>query len=418
VKVWVKSFGCRLNQAEGESLAARLLAEPGASASEGFEGADLCVLNTCTVTAEADREALALARRVSRRNPAARLVVTGCLASRDPEAVRRAAPGAVVVGNDGKTGLPELLGCSAAPPESWSPSLSGRARAFIKVQDGCNMTCSYCTIPSVRPTLSYVPLPELLARSRALAADGVPELVLCGVRLGRYLWREPGEPRVDLAGLVEKILELPGNFRVRLSSLEITDASDRLFALMKSSGGRLCPHLHLPLQSGSEATLKRMRRWYSADFYRRRAEAYRSAVPEGSLFADVMTGFPGETDAEHRESIAFAESLRFDGLHIFRYSARPGTEAAAWKAPDPRVVRERADEWRALDALRRAAHAARAVGRDRVVAPSLDGREGVTEDFLTAILDASAGRSLLRVRMTRIESGRVLASVMPESSFQ
>jgi threonylcarbamoyladenosine tRNA methylthiotransferase MtaB len=332
--------------------------------------------------------------------------VTGCLATRDPEAVLRAAPGAIVVGNEGKAGLPALLGCSAAPPDSWNPSLSGRARAFIKVQDGCNMDCAYCTIPSVRPTLACVPLPELLARTRALADDGVPELVLCGVRLGRYLWREPGVPRVDLAGLVERMLAIPGEFRVRLSSLEVTDATDRLFALMKSSGGRLCPHLHLPLQSGCEATLQRMRRWYSADFYRRRAEAYRREVPEGSLFADVMTGFPGETDAEHRESLAFAEAIGFDGLHIFRYSARPGTEAASWKAPSPQTVAARAAEWRALDAARRAAHAARAVGQLRVLAPSLDGREGVTEDFLSVSLDQPTSRGLGRVRVTGADGPR------------
>jgi threonylcarbamoyladenosine tRNA methylthiotransferase MtaB len=388
------------------------LAEPGASAGEGFEDADLCVLNTCTVTAEADREALALARRVARRNPAARLVVTGCLATRDPEAVLRAAPGAVVVGNDGKAGLPALLGCSAAPPEAWSPSLSGRSRAFLKVQDGCNMDCSYCTIPSVRPVLSCVPVPELLARARALAADGVPELVLCGVRLGRYLWREPGAPRVDLAGLVERILDVPGDFRVRLSSLEVTDATDRLLALMRSSDGRLCPHLHLPLQSGCEATLKRMRRWYSAAFYGRRAEAYRLAVPEGALFADVMTGFPGETDAEHEESFRFAESLSFDGLHVFRYSPRPGTAAARWKAPDPRVVRGRADRWHALDAARRAAHAARSVGKDRTAALELSGREGLTEDFLSVSLDGPPARGLRRVRIAAADGSRARAELV------
>jgi threonylcarbamoyladenosine tRNA methylthiotransferase MtaB len=238
----------------------------------------------------------------------------------------------------------------------------------------------------------------------------VPELVLCGVRLGRYLWREPDAGRVDLAGLVEKMLEIPGDFRVRLSSLEVTDATDRLFALMNSSGGRLCPHLHLPLQSGCEATLKRMRRWYSADFYRRRADAYRAAVPEGSLFADVMTGFPGETDAEHRESLAFASSLNFDGLHVFRYSSRPGTEAAAWKAPDGRAVRARADEWRALDAARRSAHAARSVGRTRVVAPSLSGAEGVSEDFLTVSLDSPGPSGLRKVSIVRAGNLRVFAS--------
>jgi threonylcarbamoyladenosine tRNA methylthiotransferase MtaB len=352
---------------------------------------------------------LTLARRITRRNPAARLVVTGCLATRDPALVREAAPAAIIVGNEGKAALPALLGCSAAPPDSWSPALSGRSRAFLKVQDGCNMSCAYCTIPSVRPTLSCVPVSELLRRSAALIADGVPELVLCGVRLGRYLWREPGEKRVDLAGLVEKILELPGNFRVRLSSLEVTDATDRLFALMNSSGGRLCPHLHLPLQSGCEATLKRMRRWYSAEFYRRRAEAYRSTVVEGSLFADVMTGFPGETDAEHEESIAFARVVGFEGLHIFRYSSRPGTEAAAWKAPSPASVAARAAQWRDLDARFRAEHRSRSFGRARMAAPSLDGREGVTEDFLTVAFAESSPRGLVRVMITEAAAGRVLA---------
>ncbi len=386
MKIYVKTFGCRVNQAEGESLKASLLAG-GSSESEGFEDADVCVVNTCTVTAEADREALALLRRVVRRNPAARLVVTGCLATRDPELVRTAAPSAVLVGNDAKASIPAMFGCSPAPAEAALPSVSGRSRAFLKVQDGCNMTCSYCTIPSIRHQLSTVPLPELLERVRALAAAGVPEIVLCGIRLGRYLHRAPGEPRVDLGGLVSRILDVPGDFRVRLSSLEVTDVTDRLLALMASSGGRLCPSLHLPLQSGSDPVLKRMKRWYSAEYYRRRVDAYRAAVPQGALFSDVMTGFPGETDAEHGESLAFAEAIGFDGLHVFRYSPRPGTSAAKRKAPDPRVVRARSEQWRVLDAARRVAHAARSIGQIRTVAPELSGRAGLTEDFLTVALD-------------------------------
>ena len=353
------------------------------------------------MTAEADREALALLRRVARRNPAARLVVTGCLATRDPELVRAAAPSAVLVGNDAKASIPAMFGCSPAPAEAALPSLSGRSRAFLKVQDGCNMDCAYCTIPSIRPELSSVPLPELLARARAFAAAGVPEIVLCGIRLGRYLWRAPGEPRADLGALVERLLELPGDFRVRLSSLEVTDATDRLLGFMASSGGRLCPSLHLPLQSGSDPVLRRMRRWYSADFYRRRVEAYRALVSGGALFTDVIAGFPGETDAEHRESVRFVEALAFDGLHLFRYSARPGTSAAGLKALKPEVVRARAAEWRALDGARRAAHAARSAGRERVVAPELSGREGLTEDFLTVALERPLPPGLHRVRLVR-----------------
>ncbi|MBI3564349.1 MAG: MiaB/RimO family radical SAM methylthiotransferase [Elusimicrobia bacterium] len=405
-KVWVKSFGCRVNQAEGDALTGAFLAG-GATGAEGFEDADLCVVNTCTVTGEADREALALLRRVTRRNPAARLVVTGCLATRDPERVRDAAPAALIVGGADKASIPAAFGCAPLPPEAaWTPA-GGRARAFLKVQDGCNMDCAYCTIPAIRPTLSSVPLPELLARARAAVDAGVPELVLCGIRLGRYLWREPGEPRVDLGGLVARLLELPGDFRVRLSSLEVTDATDRLFALMAASGGRLCPHLHLPLQSGCDAVLRRMRRWYSADLYRRRVDAYRAAVPGGALFADVISGFAGETEAEHAESLRFAEALAFDGLHPFRYSPRPGTAAASAKAPPAGVVAARAADWRALDAARRAAHARRAVGTTRTLAPALDGREGVSEDFLTVAVGAPLGRGLTRVRVTAADGARL-----------
>ena len=410
MKIWVKTFGCRVNQAEGESLKAALLAG-GSSESAGFEDADVCVVNTCTVTAEADREALALLRRVVRRNPAARLVVTGCLATRDPELVRTAAPSAVLVGNDAKAEIPAMFGCSPAPAEAALPSVSGRSRAFLKVQDGCNMTCSYCTIPSIRPDLSTIPLPDLLDRVRALAVAGVPEIVLCGIRLGRYLYRAPGEPRVDLGGLVSRILEVPGDFRVRLSSLEVTDASDRLLSLMASSDGRLCPSLHLPLQSGSDSVLKRMNRWYSSEYYRRRVDAYRAAVPQGALFSDIITGFPGETEAEHEESFRFAESLKFDGLHIFRYSPRPGTAAAGWKALDPRVVRARSDQWHALDSARRAAHAARSVGQVRTVVPEVSGRDGLTEDFLTVALDRPLMAGLFKVRVERAEDQRASAVV-------
>lgn len=407
LKVWVKSFGCRVNQAEGDALKGALLSG-GSFAVEGFEDADLCVVNTCTVTGEADREALALLRRVSRRNPAARLVVTGCLATRDPERVRDAAPSAVVVGNAEKASLPAAFGCAPLPPDAaWTP-VGGRARAFLKVQDGCNMDCAYCTIPSIRPELSSVPVPELLARARAAVEAGVPELVLCGIRLGRYLRREPDGARVDLGGLVARLLDLPGDFRVRLSSLEPTDATDRLFGLMASSGGRLCPHLHLPLQSGSDPVLRRMCRWYSADFYRRRADAYRAAVPGGSLFADVITGFAGETEAEHEESLRFARSLGFDGLHVFRWSPRPGTAAAGLKAPAASAVARRAAQWRALDEASRAAHARRAVGTTRVLAPALDGREGVSEDFLTVTAGAPLGRGLTRVGPLALdEKGRL-----------
>jgi threonylcarbamoyladenosine tRNA methylthiotransferase MtaB len=148
-----------------------------------------------------------------------------------------------------------------------------------------------------------------------------------------------------------------------------------------------------------------MNRWYSGEYYRRRVDAYRTAVPQGALFSDIITGFPGETEAEHEESFRFAESLNFDGFHIFRYSPRPGTAAAAWKAPDPRQVRARSEQWHALDAVRRAAHAARAAGQMRTVVPELSGRHGLTEDFLNVPLDGPASPGLRRVRVAAAAAG-------------
>ena len=399
MRVFWKTFGCRVNQVETQALRERCEA-PGAAEAASFEEADACVVNTCTVTAEADAEALRLLRRISRRNPAARLIVTGCLATRDPGSVREAAPHAEIVGNAEKAGLPALLGCSPVPASFGVTGLRSRSRAFVKIQDGCNMGCAFCVIPAIRPALSCKPWPELLAEVNGLVSAGRPEIVLCGIRLGRYLSRDEAGRRLDLVGALERLLELPGAFRLRLSSLEITDATDRLLALMGASGGKLCPSLHLPLQSGSTAVLRRMRRWYSAEFYRRRAEAFLAAVPKAALFADVIVGFPGETDAEHAESLAFAEDAGFSGLHVFRHSSRPGTDAAVLAPLPERTQARRAAQWRALDERLRAAFAARLVGQRRVVVPELDGGQALTEDFAAVRLSVPAKPGLLPVAVT------------------
>jgi threonylcarbamoyladenosine tRNA methylthiotransferase MtaB len=406
MRVFWKTYGCRVNQYETQALRERA----GAQDATGLDDADVCVLNTCTVTGRADSEALALLRRITRRNPAARVIVTGCLATRAPRLVRAAAPHAEIVGNGEKEGLPALLGCSSTPAGGVA-GLHGRARAFVKVQDGCNMNCAFCVIPAIRPKLDSKPWPALRAEVEGLVAAGRCEIVLCGIRLGRYLSRDGNGSRVDLCGAIERLLELPGAFRLRLSSLEITDASDRLFGLMARSDGKLCPSLHAPLQSGSTTVLRRMNRWYSADFYRRRAEAFHANVPKAALFADVMTGFPGETDGEHAESLAFAESVGFSGLHVFRYSRRPGTAAALLKAVPERTIARRAEQWRELDGRLRASFAARVVAQRRVVAPELDGREGLTEDFMRVSLEGRAPGGLAPAIM--LESGRARLTGRP-----
>jgi threonylcarbamoyladenosine tRNA methylthiotransferase MtaB len=392
VKVFLQTFGCRVNQCESESLR-RELSGRGFVPCDSFEEAGLCLVNTCTVTREADKDALLLLRRIRRRNPSARILVTGCLASRAPEEIRAAAPSAEIVPNADKASLAALLGL---PPRGCaSGAFSGRSRAFVKVQDGCDMKCSFCVVPSVRPALRSVPPGEVEAEVRGYLEAGHREVVLCGVRLGRY---EGG-----LAGLLERLAALPWDFRLRLSSLEVTDVHDGFLDAALRLGGKFCPSFHLPLQSGSESVLRRMGRWYSAAFYARRVEALRSALPGASLFSDVMAAFPGETEAEHRESLEFAKGLGFSGLHLFPFSARPGTPAALMPGGLGSAQRAwRMAQWRALDAESREAFAASAVGsRRRVVAEGPS--EGTTDHFLKVRLDRDPGPGL---RWARIVSSR------------
>lgn len=406
MRVYLKTFGCRVNQAEGEGLKEKLLSDGFTTAVSDFEKADLCVLNTCTVTVEGDEDALRLARRIARRNPAAKLVVTGCLATRSPSEVLKAAPHALVVGNADKDAIPALLGCRPVPDEAGLKAFSGRARAFIKVQDGCDMSCTYCIIPSVRPVLSSKPASQVLEEARGLVARGYSELVLCGIRLGRYL-SEDGGRRVDFPGLLERLMALPGRFRVRLSSFEVTDVTERFLDVASAGGERFCPSFHLPLQSGSEAVLRRMERWYTAAFFARRVESLRRRFPDAGLFTDLMTGFPGESRTEHSESRNFVETLGFSGLHVFRFSARAGTPAA--RRPDilpDAVAVSRARELRALDESLRSAFARSNIGRERSVVLETRGRDGtgLTEHFLRVRLSSPGGPgALVRARVTDAE---------------
>ncbi|MFA6030158.1 MAG: MiaB/RimO family radical SAM methylthiotransferase [Elusimicrobiota bacterium] len=429
MRVFFKTFGCRVNQYETERLRERLLGDGVSVAVPDFETADVCVVNTCSVTDEADKDALQLLRRIHRRNPAARLIVTGCLATRAAERVRAAAPGAIIAGNAEKESLPELVlrppapSCAPedgarggrpragpAPAYAGLSSFSGHARAFVKVQDGCDMKCSYCVVPSVRPKLWSRPLPEVEAEARALIARGHRELVLCGIRLGRYLVAEGGK-RTDLLGLLQRLAALEGDFRLRLSSLEITDCTDRFLDGYAALGERVCPSFHLPLQSGAETVLKRMGRWYGAVFYRRRLMALRERLPGAAVFTDLLTGFPGETDEEFDATRAFAEDAAFSGLHVFRFSARSGTPAAAMggQVPAPEL-RRRAEALRRLDRSLRGAFAAAAVGSRRrvLVEESLPKVTAMTDHFLKVVLDRDPGPGL--------HWARVVSSSGPDAS--
>jgi threonylcarbamoyladenosine tRNA methylthiotransferase MtaB len=414
MRLYTKTFGCRVNQYETEGVKEKLLADGVSVATSDYESADLCVVNTCTVTGEADKDAFQLMRRISRRNPAARLVVTGCLATRDPEAVRTAAPGATIVSNEDKQDIPAMLGCQSAPEYAGIRGYADRSRAFVKVQDGCNMHCTYCIIPSVRPNMTTKPIAELEREIQTLTEGGYGEIVLCGVRLGRYLTVDESGRRVDFCAMLERLLRVQGDFRIRLSSFEITDITERFLDLFEKADGKIAPSFHLPLQSGSQTVLERMKRWYSTRFYARRIAALRARGVDVGLFTDLMVGFPGESDAEFEESEAFVREMGFDGLHVFRYSDRSGTPAAEGTGHlEAGVLKARAERMRALDRGLREAFARRHSGqRRRILVEARGSRvEGTTEHFLRVSLDRKPDAALAWARLGAAEGAAVSAVV-------
>ncbi len=353
MRVRVESLGCRLNIGEMESLA-RAFARAGHRVVGPGEAVDLIVLNTCAVTHLAARKSRKLLRHLRRTWPQARLVATGCYATLQP--ARAAALGIdLVVANDAKDRLPQVLAArgllrsadAVPPPEAApiDPVPGGRTRAFLKVQDGCDNRCTFCIVTTARGAGRSRPAAAVLDEIRLLVAAGYREVVLTGVHLGSY-GRDLGCRR-GLAELVARILGETDLSRLRLSSLEPWDVEPSLFELWRDR--RLLPHLHLPLQSGCDATLRRMARRTDQRSFTALVESARAAIPDLAISTDVIVGFPGESEAEFEESIRFIERIGFSRLHVFRYSARAGTAAAGMAGRvDPDTVRRRAGRMHAL----------------------------------------------------------------------
>lgn len=319
------SLGCKLNQAEVQQLA-RQLEAAGYKLVGSSEKADIYVLNTCTVTHVADRKSRHLLRLARRRNPSTRLIAIGCYAHRAPAELARIEGVELVLGNDRKMNLLKLLGVhqsmgkvAAVPSGSHA---SRRTRAFLKAQDGCKSFCAYCIVPYVRSRLQNIPVERITAQVRRLVADGYREVVLTGTEIGSY-----ESSGVNLEGLIRRILADTPVPRLRLSSLQPHHISASLVSLWQDA--RVCPHFHLSLQSGSDDVLKRMKRRYTQDVYRKAVELIRDSVPNVAVTSDVIVGFPGEADAEFKETLDFCREMRFARIHVFPFSPRPATEAAS-----------------------------------------------------------------------------------------
>jgi threonylcarbamoyladenosine tRNA methylthiotransferase MtaB len=439
---WVKSFGCRASAADGEGIALSLEREGALPAAADWRSASLVVLNTCAVTQQAERDARAMVRRVRRVNPAAKIVVTGCYAQRAPAELAALAGVAAVVGNSHK-GLVAQAGLAAlglveqqASPPGWvaaadllasgraaearvihAPFAAGgiagehaweniaertgefalppagagmRTRPVLKIQEGCGNRCSFCVIPETRGPSRSVGAEQVLGAVRAHVDGGVQELVLSGINLGRWGRDQPSPD--NLPRLVRRILEETALPRLRLSSIEPMDWGDELLALMGEFAGgetpRLAPHAHLPLQSGADAILRRMHRRYRPWHYAEKLANLRMLLPDAAIGADVMVGFPGETDALFQESFDFIAVQPLTYMHLFPYSPRPGTGAESWhrQAPVPRAaVRER---MQALEALGRAKYAAFARGFAGRTLAGVSLRDGsvLTANFLSVAM--------------------------------
>jgi len=450
---YIEQFGCRATQADGAALERQLLGR-GCIAAKKASDADIVVVNTCTVTASADAQARDAIRKLHRANPNIRVIVTGCYAQRAPEELSQLPGVAWVVGNSHKPQIPELIErvspqCEAPHSNRFLPlsALSARislpsepqaeilvgdifeqqtllttpvfggegnhTRPTLKIQDGCNSRCSFCVIPFVRGKSRSLRPETVIRELRKLADAGYREIVLSGINLGTY----GGDlsPRVEFRDLLRRILDETTVERLRISSIEPMDVTQDLIELFASTE-RLAKHFHMPLQSGSDRILAAMYRWYRAEHYARRVALIRECLPHAAVGADAIAGFPGETEEDHAATLAFIESLSLTYLHVFSYSKRPGTKAAALSNHLPgAVIKRRARELRALGERKAAKFRQSQAGQElRVLTlrPSGDGSNNRTpalsSNYLRLFVDGIfPANQWLDVRLTGCE-GTVL----------
>ncbi len=409
----VENFGCRATQADGATIERQLL-DHGLQRAGTAGDAEVVILNTCTVTSSADQDARAAIRRIHRENPGAKILVTGCYAQRAPEELS-ALPGvSLVVGNSHKHELASyvspLMGDTGFVPLTsiGSSHLSNviigdifahtelmaapvfeagsfeKTRPNLKVQDGCNNRCSFCIIPYVRGRSRSLKLEQVLREVDGLVAGGYREIVLSGINLGR--WGRELTPRTNLATMLRTILERTAVEKIRISSVEPMDWTNEVIELVASSQ-RICKHAHVPLQSGSDKILRKMHRKYRPWHYADRIERIRRAMPDAAIGADVMVGFPGETDDDFEQTRAFIERLPFTYLHVFTYSSRPGTPSAEMPEQVPvQVARERNRVLRELIAGKKHRFMESFVGREveAITLTHFDGEftEALTDNYL------------------------------------
>jgi threonylcarbamoyladenosine tRNA methylthiotransferase MtaB len=454
---YIEQFGCRATQADGAALERQLL-ERGCTCASESATADIVVVNTCTVTAAADAQARDAIRKLHAANPHVRVIATGCYAQRAPEELSGLAGVAWVVGNSHKPQIPEIVEELSSKPSSSSsegmfplaallpakgalsqfpakiltgdifeqstllstPVFGGEGnhtRPTLKIQDGCNSRCSFCVIPFVRGKSRSLPPEKVVAEIRQLATAGYREIVLSGINLGTY--GRDLSPRVEFEELLRRILDQTDVERLRISSIEPLDVTQDLVDFFASTD-RIAQHFHMPLQSGSDRILGGMHRWYRAEHYARRVALIHERLPQAAIGADVIAGFPGETEEDHATTVAFIEALTFTYLHVFSYSKRPGTKAASLSNEVPgTVIKRRARELRALGEKKASAFRRSQIGRTlrvltlrREDAADSPATPALSTNFLRVrVRDAWSANQWLNARISGEEGNYLLGDV-------
>ncbi len=372
MKIFIKTYGCRVNQVESEALLEEFLAQ-GHEITQDYKNANLCFINTCSVTANADKEAEKFIRTLLKQNPAAQIIVSGCFARVKKDYLLQKYPTLKIYFKE------DLSKALFNKEIDWSvKEHSGHSRAFIKIQDGCDCFCSYCIVPYTRPIKTSKPKEIVLSEIKNLLANNYSEIVLTGINIGNY---SCPKTKANLADLCAEIFALPGNFRVRFSSIEINTISDDLIDVLSKAGEKFCSYLHLPLQSGSSKVLKDMRRHYTAEEFLARLNYIRTKIKDLFVYTDIIAGFPTETEQDFKQSAEFLKQAKFAGLHVFSYSARQGTPAAQMAQLNPNIIKERSLILHKLDKELRATAAATLKGQILQV---------IGEDFQDSYLRATA----------------------------
>ena len=423
MKAALYTLGCKVNQYESQVLA-ETLAEHGYEIVDPARPADVYIVNSCTVTSESDRKTRQIVRRLRRQNPQAVVLLTGCMPQAYPEAAAALDDADIVVGNRDNASIPDALARYFAAPERmlltrqhraddpFAPCqahrFDGRTRAEIKIEDGCNRFCSYCAIPYARGRVRSKALGDIRTEAETLGKAGYREIVLVGINLSAYR-----DADADICDAVEAASQSSDVLRVRLGSLEPDHLTDDVLERLSQSE-KLCPQFHISLQSGCDATLRRMNRHYTAAEYAVLCEKLRALFPDCTLTTDIMVGFPGETADDHAQSLRFAETIGFEKVHVFPYSPRSGTRAADMKDQIPkRVKEERAAEMiAATDRLRKTFLHAQ-IGK-RVDVLIEDGCDGYTANYTPVHVEGACPPpgSFVRVQITGTQDERCVGHVL------